>query len=141
MGERGRKSAAELTAMPGGIDGLPQRPEPPITLDERGQKRWREIVNALPADYWRPSDLGLLEELVLQEGFIIECDELIAEHGRLIPGSTGNLVSNPAVAQRNAHLKNIISIQRTLRLPPSTRYDKQSAKLGKSTARKRPWEA
>lgn len=140
MAKRGRKSQAELTALPTLPEALPQRPPPPVYLGEFGQQRWRSIVDALPADYWRPSDLELLEQMIVEEQYVRDCDQLIAEHGRLVMGATGGLVGNPAVTQRRGHIATILSIQRALRLPPSTRYDKQKALLGKTTG-KRPWQA
>lgn len=139
MAKRGRKSGAELTALPTPPEALPQRPEPPPGLSEAAAVRWRQIVGALPADYWRPSDLDLLEQLVIEEQYVRDCDALISEHGRLVTGATGALVSNPAVVQRRGHMATILAIQRALRLPPSTRYDKKAAKLGQTTG-KRPWQ-
>lgn len=56
MGMRGRKSAASMAI----VADLPQRPEPPgdLTADEAGE--WREIVRALPADWFTRETHGLL---------------------------------------------------------------------------------
>lgn len=56
MGTRGRKSAASLAV----VADLPQRPEPPpeLTADEGAE--WREIVRALPADWFPRETHGLL---------------------------------------------------------------------------------
>jgi phage terminase small subunit len=110
-----------------------------VSLGEDGARRWSAIVGSRPADYFGESDLLLLEDMIRSEQFVTDCDQLIAEHGHVVTGSTGALVVNPAVNARKGYIATITTIQRALRLPPSTRYDKKSAKLG-STASKRPWQ-
>lgn len=140
MAKRGRRSQASLTPLPTPAAALPQRPAPPPELGEDGGRRWSEIVDALPADYWRPSDLRLLGDMIVCERYVHECDEIIVRESHVVSGATGALVTNPAVTARKGYLATIIMIQRALRLPPSTRYDKKAAKLGQ-TAGKRPWQA
>jgi hypothetical protein len=61
MGTRGRKSSAELaTVSPDGI-GLTRRPEPPSHLGDDAADIWRATVNSLPADWFSPGTLPLLE--------------------------------------------------------------------------------
>ena len=56
MGICGRKSVESLAT----VAGLPQRPEPPgdLTADESAE--WREIVRALPADWFTRETHALL---------------------------------------------------------------------------------
>ncbi len=63
MGARGRKSAAELCAI--SCDGieLHRRPEPPEHLGDNAAEIWRAISNSLPADWFSPGTLPLLEAL------------------------------------------------------------------------------
>ena len=49
MGKRGRKSAAELSVIP----GIPQRPEPPDELTPQQAEEWSEIVDRMPVDWFR----------------------------------------------------------------------------------------
>jgi phage terminase small subunit len=61
MGTRGRKSSAELaTVSPAGIS-LTRRPEPPAHLGDDAAEIWRATVNSLPADWFSPGTLPLLE--------------------------------------------------------------------------------
>lgn len=141
MAKRGRKSKASLTVLPA-VTELVQRPAPPKTLDKVGRGRWFDIVDVLPADYFRPSDLLLLEDMIRQENYVRDCDALIKKHGRLVKNAQGGLWANPVVHQRRGHVASILSIQRALRLPPSTRLDKGAAALRPAApGKKKPWES
>ena len=61
MGARGRKSAAELSAI--SCDGieLHRRPDPPDHMGDDAVAIWRAVVNSLPADWFSPGTLPLLE--------------------------------------------------------------------------------
>lgn len=61
MEGRGRKSAASLSVISGGVV---QRVEPPLGLTETQRDIWRETVAALPADWWNGSNAPLLAEYV-----------------------------------------------------------------------------
>lgn len=137
--KRGRKSDAERTTR-ATQPPMAQRPEPPPTLDADGRARWSEIVDPLPADYFRASDLQMLEGMIRTERYVTECDELIEANGHLMKGPGKTLVTNPAVTARRGYIATIATIQRALRLCPSTRLDKTSAKLREASSAKRPWE-
>ncbi len=63
MGARGRKSGAELATIgPAGV-AIQRRPEPPAHLGDEAAERWRAIVSTLPADWFSPGSLPLLEAL------------------------------------------------------------------------------
>jgi len=138
-----KKTTPDLTLLPM-PSGLPTRPGPPAGLGEAMGVRWREIVDDWPADHWRPSDLRLLEDLVITEQYVVDCDLVIAELGHVIEGDKGHMVSNPAVMQRRGHVQTIATIQRALRLCPSTRMRAENSVLrnraGAVNAGKRPWE-
>ena len=139
--KRGRKPATDLVAMPD-VAELPRHPDPPIGLGEAARARWIDIVRDWPIDRWRPSDMKLLEDLVITEGYVSDCDELIARDGATIPGGRGAMVGHPAVAMRRMHMQTILGIQRALRLCPSTRMLRDKASLNErpGSAGKRPWE-
>ena len=143
--KRGRKTA--LSVVPD-IAPLPQRPAPPAHFKGRLRDLWAEIVDDWPADHWRPSDLKLLEDLVITEQYVIDCDMIIEQLGHVIDGANGRVVSNPAVMQRRGHIQTIATIQRALRLCPSTRMRAENSVLRSrpavesTTGRvKRPWES
>ena len=138
MGKRGPKSRAdrEMAALP---TVLPQRLDPPASMDDEGKARWREIVNELPVSRLRKSDLKILADLIQSEKYVAQCDAIIAEHGQVIgPGAQ----INPAVTIRDRHVRTAIALQRALRLCPSMRKRQDDADLQvKATSSvKKPWE-
>lgn len=104
--------------------------------------RWYEIVNDWPTGHWRPSDGRLLEDLVITESYVRDCDAKIAAEGMTATGANGGTVAHPAVIMRRGHLTTILSLQRALRLCPSTRTrpDKASLQERAGVGNKRPWE-
>ncbi len=63
MGARGRKSAAELATITSTGIAVTRRPEPPAHLGDDAAEIWRSITNSLPADWFSPGTLPLLEAL------------------------------------------------------------------------------
>ena len=61
MGARGRKSSKELSTISSGGLELHRRPDPPEHLGEDAVKVWRATGNSLPADWFSPGTLPLLE--------------------------------------------------------------------------------
>ena len=136
MGRRGPKSQAEIMApVP---TALPRRPPPPARFARQDKDRWRAIVNELPVDRLRASDLVLLADLVTTERYVRECDENIATHGQVIgPG----VQINPAVLLRERHMRIVVALQRALRLCPSMRMRQEAGSLAKTKPAAKPWEA
>lgn len=58
MGDRGRKSVAELSVV-GGIEPVP-RPRPPSELTQMQANEWNRITSALPAENFGPEKRSLL---------------------------------------------------------------------------------
>ena len=132
MGSRGKKSSAEKTdAKPlAAVVRLPNLgpPQPPADLKTSDKVRWREVVNAFPADKWNPSDLLLLRDMIICEGYARECEAQIKKDGLLIKNRFGVLAEHPAAAIRARQMRQILATQRALRLAPSTRTRADSAK-------------
>lgn len=132
--KRGPKSAAEkLTPVP---TALPERPRPPERLRAEDRARWRVLVNELPVDRFRASDLEMLAELVITERYVRECNEVIDSDGHF----AGDGI-HPAVVLREKYTRVMVALQRALRLCPSMRMRHESGKLKDTTRRKKPWEA
>ena len=145
MGARGKKSSTESTDRKpmAAVVQLPKQlgpPEPPADLEVSEQIRWREVVNAFPADRWNPSDLLLLRDMIICEGYAKQCEEQIKKDGLLVKNRYGALAENPAVAVRSRQMKQILTVQRALRLAPSTRTRADSAKARPLQAAKKPWD-
>ncbi len=61
MGARGRKSSKELSTISAGGLEIHRRPDPPDKMGEDAVAIWRAVVNSLPADWFSPGTLPLLE--------------------------------------------------------------------------------
>ena len=138
MGDRGTKSDADLSAV-SNVSELPERPDPPPLFSLKEKATWWKITMGLPADYWRPSDLILLEELCIIIRMIQDCDTILKETGQFIRSDRGNLSEHPAVMLRDRHVKTMVQLQKALRLCPSARMQKTAGDLQKR-GRKKPWE-
>lgn len=59
MGARGRKSTTEMTTAPG-VVAVVERPEPLLDLTPEQADVWRDVVDAMPADWFPRETWGLL---------------------------------------------------------------------------------
>ena len=143
----GRKSAASLAVAPpldsASFAELPTYPDPPEDFSEADRERWTSIVRDWPLDHWRPSDLLLLRDMILTEQYVRDCDDRVKHEGMTIETPGGGLQLHPALTLRKWHLQTITTIQRALRICPSSRYERKDAKQNSRQAGNgsRPWEA
>ena len=144
MRKSGRKSAAEKAAAAtlAEVKTLAERPPAPDGLSDAESSRWDTILATYDASHWRVTDLSLIETMVRTETYVIDCEDLIRTDGQLTAGYMGAMRENPAIAVRDRHLKTIISIQRALRLCPSTRTraDKAGHQSDGKESKAAPWE-
>ena len=63
MGARGRKSKGSLSTISCDGIGLQRRPDPPEHLGDDAVAIWRAVINSLPADWFTPGTLPLLEAM------------------------------------------------------------------------------
>ena len=144
MGSRGKKSTAEKTdSKPvAAVVDLPVLgpPPPPDDITHEESARWGEVVAAYPADRWKPSDLVLLRDMIICERYSAECEDAITTEGLMVENRFGDMTENPAVSVREKMGRQILAIQRALRLSPSTRTRPDSAKARPSKGGgKKPW--
>lgn len=133
MGERGRKSALEASVVP--INGF-DRPKPPSTLTDEQSAIWAKVVDALPADWFRPEAIevlvmycrhavtarrvaDLIKRLEAQDEFDVQ------EYDRLLK-----------MQEREGRA--LSSLATRLRITPQATRDSKSKKPNQV---KRPWEA
>lgn len=57
----GRKTREEMEATSGVVEVV-QRPDPPLDLTEREVEVWHQVVESLPADWFRPETIPLLAQ-------------------------------------------------------------------------------
>lgn len=58
--KRGRRSAAEIEVV-SPVIRLGDRPEPPMSLNDRAVDEWRRVVNRMPSDWFTDETLSLLQ--------------------------------------------------------------------------------
>ena len=132
MGERGRKNALEASVVP--IHGL-DRPKPPSTLTDEQQAIWVKVVDALPADWFRPEAIEVLVMYCrhavtarrvadLIKRMEAEVDFDVAEYDRLLK-----------MQEREGRA--LSSLATRLRITPQATRDSKSKKPSQV---KRPWE-
>jgi P27 family predicted phage terminase small subunit len=116
--------------------------EPPEFLGEAEAAEWREIVQSMPADYFRPSDAPLLAAFCMASAIYKQAGALIAEKGLIISDPSGRQMANPASAVLTAQASSMAQMAGKLRLCPSSRYNAKSAntKANSVGAGSKPWE-
>ncbi|BAQ16925.1 hypothetical protein [Methyloceanibacter caenitepidi] len=168
MGERGRQSKKTQPAEKGGsvpaeaptIERI-ERPPPPDVLTDEQAEIWRQVVNRLPADWFKAETLPLLEAYCRHAvqsrrvAALIEQMEL-AESERIARKSkkkTRKAKSEDAedddapfpfkdydrlLKMQARESGTLASLSVKLRISQSTTYDKSKAKGG--SGKKTPWE-
>lgn len=135
MGDRGRTPASELALATQNVTSLPERPRAPEDLTAEQQEIWRETVEAMPPNWFRPETHQSLSHYCVH----------VAE-GRYIAGLIEEMKGNPDLEvekydrlckmqereSRAAELK-----ARSLRLTLQSTYDKSKKK---GSPGKKPWE-
>ncbi len=127
MGTRGRKSANELaTVSPAGV-GLTRRPEPPAHLGDAAADIWRATTNSLPAEWFTPGTLPLLEAFC---GLSVT-QQLIIRNLQRVERSAGDDFDRYEWEALLKHLGEISGRVATLatrmRLTPQSRYGARAA--------------
>lgn len=136
--KRGRKSVSDLEVVRTISDA---RLEAPAHLTEAQAAEWNEIVNSLPADYFRPGDVPLLAAFCTASAIYKEAQRHMEEHGMVITDEHGRMRANPASQILTAQASSMAQMAVKLRLCPSARNS--AGKAGRDSAgsgqAKRPW--
>jgi P27 family predicted phage terminase small subunit len=119
-----------------------QRIKPDPAMSIRAKKKWREIVNSLPADFFRVSDRSLFAVYCINAALHDEMTEIIDTEGALIDNGKGRKVPNPAIWVRAQAAQVMAQLSVKLRLAPSSRMDDRVAatKSNADANAKRPWD-
>lgn len=136
--KRGRKSAEDqLAVVP--ISGA--RMDPPAHLSDAEASEWREIVNSLPAAYFRPSDVPLLAAYCTASAIYKQARHHVDEKGLVLIDERGRMTANPASQILTNQASSMAQLAVKLRLCPSARYTPKSAatKTASSGTGKKPW--
>lgn len=138
--KRGRASTEDkLNIVP--MSGA--RVAPPAGLTKEELKEWNDIVQSLPADYFRPADIPLLSTFCTASAFYKQCKRIVDEEGLILTNERGNSYKNPATDIMQSQAATMAQLAVKLRLCPSSRYTDRGAgaKHGGKAKGARPWEA
>ncbi len=137
--KRGRKSLADLTLV--AISG--QRITPPASLTPEQADEWHQIVNSLPADYFRPGDAPLLAAFVVASVFHRRAATDIETRGFALVDERGREYVNPSHQMLTSQASAMAQMAVKLRLCPSARMTGKAAQSrnGGQATKARPWEA
>ena len=135
----GRKSLASLASVP--PLPLDARPESWPNLVPPEAELWRNVVQSLPADWFRPADLPILAAYCQAAAQHQEAGKQLAKSSLLLTDRFGKFYRNPLLAIQHQAALRMAALAVKLRLCPSTRYGARSAASAmKSTSEgKKPW--
>lgn len=138
MGKRGPKSANSLIYPPKTAN---KPPKPPVGMNSRARKIWKNLVADLPANHFRPADYPLLRAYCEAESLHFEASEKIGEQGGVIEkkairtdrttGDTEVIVTgvkaNPWVAIQTQTAHTMAQLATKLRLATNARVSPDEA--------------
>ena len=134
---RGRKSINALSVVPV-IPGQ-GRPEPPQALDKAEKAVWRDIVGAMPPNWFGSECQPVLRRLCAQ---VVISEAIEEQLRRLRADGLGDSerAARLAEAHRDA-AKAVNQLSQSLRLTPKSRWSARTSEteLGRA-AKERPWE-
>lgn len=136
MGDRGRKPTAELSIATDNTEKMAERPKAPDHLTAEQKVIWKETVDAMAADWFRPETLEVLAQYCRH---VIEARDL-ADLIETMKGSADEFdVREYALLLRchKAESEAILSTATKLRITLQSTYDKSKVKKPQG---KRPWE-
>lgn len=115
---------------------------PPNFLARAPAREWVEIVNSLPAGYFRPSDVPILAAYCQAAAVHKECIEILAADGLLLKTDKGTKYAHPAHSMMLQQASCMAQLAVKLRLCPSARFtkgEKPQKGIGGGGG-KRPWD-
>ena len=104
-----------------------KRPSCPAWLPKHAKQKWRQICKSLPPDFFRPSDLPLLESYCLSYSQVRECQSALEAEGLVIEDHNGKSVENPHVGIMNKARSSMANTAVKLRLCPNARHSGNAA--------------
>lgn len=124
------------------VPAFAQRLEPPAHLTPEQAQEWREIVDSLPGDYFRPGDVPLLAAFCVASALYKGAARMIQDEGMVQHDDRGRPFAHPAATILTSQASSLAQMAVKLRLCPSARYDAQKRQTkGKQAGAARPWEA
>ena len=140
MTKRGTKGIADLLNV---VPMSGARFAPPAHLSAAQAEEWSNIVDSLPADYFRPGDIPLLAAYCMASTFYKRAAADMEARGMTMMDDKGREYVNPSHQVLTSQASAMAQMAVKLRLCPSSRYSEKQAstKAGASAKPERPWEA
>lgn len=91
-----------------------KKPAPPKGLGPAGREQWRRLVKKYD---FEPHELAAVEQACAALDDVRRLEELLAEQGAVVEGSTGQLKLSPVVGQLRASRLAASRLVRALELP------------------------
>lgn len=141
MGSRGRKSVGELFSPGSGAVAVVPRPDPPLELTPEQADVWREVVDALPADWFPRETWGLLAQYcrhVIEARRIAQLIDQECAKERLSISNYNELLK---MQERQSARIKVLSA--SMRLSQQSSYNHKTAATAKNQVAgvvRRPWE-
>lgn len=141
--KRGRKSAAEIEVV-SPVVRLGDRPEPPMSLNDRAVDEWRRVVNRMPSDWFTDETLSLLQAFCehVAEG---EALQLMIEKVRRKAMTDDECFARyrQLCTMKEAQTRAALSCATKMRLTQQSSYTDKASGTAKqaSAGGKKPWDS
>lgn len=133
IAKRGRKSAAALQSI--ALATLRKPPSPPSGLSPAAAELWQSITNSLPASFFQPGDLPLLQAYCTAADRKNQIDAAVLREGIVLEGE-----AHPGLRVSRDEASLMASLAVKLRLCQSSRTRPESASLKVAHSGPRPWD-
>jgi phage terminase small subunit len=131
---RGRKSAASMQTHALALTRKP--PAPPAGMNQAAADLWNDIALSLPADFFQPGDLPLLQAYCTASDRKNQIDAAILKEGIIHDGE-----AHPGLKISRDEAALMASLAVKLRLCQSSRTRPESASLKAAHTGARPWDS
>ena len=96
-------------------------------MPKLAKQKWRQICKSLPPDFFRPSDLPLLESYVLSYSQMRECHAAVEAEGMTLEDANGKVYENPNINIMNKAGNRMNMLATKLKICPNARYSGNAA--------------
>ena len=135
MKQRGRTSAAALSVANQSVAQI-ERPAPPAELTSDEAAEWRMVVSDMPADWFRESNLSVLEGYCRTSANCRRIASLITE---MTSGESLDIKEYERLLKmQELQHRALLSFATKMRLTQQSTYDREKATAPRKN--KKPWE-
>lgn len=139
--KRGRKSSSELQVS-SKVQALSERPQSPISLNDRATDEWNRVVNRMPSDWFSDETLSLLQAYCehVAEGEAVQMMIEKVRHTAMIDDE-GYKRYRDLLRDKELQTRAALSCATKMRMTQQSSYtDKASGTAKKNNSAKKPWD-